>query len=889
MATGAIECNNPRMDTTLSRSLRSLRALASGDFPAPKGGGPRKSLRVLIVEDSEDDAGRLLRCLREGGYEPVWERVETAEAMRAALDKANWDVILSDYSMPEFSGWLALRLLKETGLDLPFILVTGTISEGLAVQAMKAGAGDYLMKDNLARLCASIQREIKEAKERRRRRKAEGNRKLAVAILKILNRPDESKKLIGDLVKLLKEEGGFDAVRLRLKKGEDYPHFVQEGFPDSFLAEDDALVAKDAAGETVRDAAGAPFLKCICGLVIRGRADADLPCFTKGGSFWTNSMTDTFASLEGTDFEKTARKCCLKAGFESLALIPLPSGDGIAGLLQLAARGRGRFDPDDIDFFEDMALSIGVALRRKQAEDALRESERKSHAVFDQAFALIGLMTPDGTLLDINRAALELAGIRLSDAAGKLFWKTPWWTHSQEMQDQLRAAVASAAKGNLVRFEATHPAFDGSLHFVDFSLKPVKDEGGNVVFLVPEGRDITEQKRTQAELAELENQFRHSQKMEAVGRLAGGVAHDFNNILTAILGYCRLLEGGMEHSDPRLDDVGEISRAAERAAALTKELLAFSRRQVMTPKVISLNTCIRDTEKMLRRLIREDIELTLSLEPDIKMVKSDPGQLEQVVMNLVVNSRDAMPNMGKLTIETRNVVLSEEAESRHDVIPPGSYAVLSISDTGCGMSAEVKAHIFEPYFTTKERGKGTGLGLSTVYGIIKQSGGYIWIYSEEGRGTTFKLFLPSTDEAEDQHSARPLASSEVRGSETILLVEDEDSVRNLIARILRKNGYKVLEARAGAEAMEIVVHRKRRIDLALTDMVMPGMGGKALADRLKALRPRMPIIFMSGYSDEAVMSQGEIEAGSLFITKPITYDLLLKMLRQALDSPVPAN
>jgi nitrogen-specific signal transduction histidine kinase/CheY-like chemotaxis protein len=388
--------------------------------------------------------------------------------------------------------------------------------------------------------------------------------------------------------------------------------------------------------------------------------------------------------------------------------------------------------------------------------------------------------------------------------------------------------------------------------------------------------DLSESKR-------LEDQFRQAQKMEAVGRLAGGVAHDFNNLLTAIMGYSDLLLMRLDGPDPMRKNVEEIKKAGERAASLTRQLLAFSRRQVLQPQVMDLNTVVSGMEKLVRRLIGEDIDLRLRLQSPLGSVKADPGQIEQVILNLVINSRDAMPHGGKLTIETRSVVLQEEYIWKDPGAKPGAYVVLEVRDTGTGMSTEVQSHLFEPFFTTKEKGKGTGLGLSTVYGIVKQSNGIISAYSEEGQGTIFKVYLPLVDVL--VANATPPAEPEkwVAGSETILLVEDEQAIRGLMQAVLRMKGYTVLEASDGQEALGMFKGNGDHIDLVITDVVMPRMSGRELASRIVADQPGTKVLYVSGYSEEAVLYQGNFQQGTAFLQKPFTPDSLTRKVREMLD------
>jgi nitrogen-specific signal transduction histidine kinase/CheY-like chemotaxis protein len=390
--------------------------------------------------------------------------------------------------------------------------------------------------------------------------------------------------------------------------------------------------------------------------------------------------------------------------------------------------------------------------------------------------------------------------------------------------------------------------------------------------------DLTERRN-------LEEQFRQSQKMDAVGRLAGGIAHDFNNLLTVIRLNTEIILEGFDPTDPRSEDVRQIKSAAERASTLTRQLLAFSRKQILQPRVLDMNAVVGNVEPMLRRLIGDDVTIVSNCGARGYVV-ADPGQLDQILMNLVVNARDAMPQGGRITIETRNIDLDENYSSEHAPVVPGRYIMLAVGDTGVGMTQDTREHAFDPFFTTKEAGKGTGLGLATVYGIVKQSGGYVWIYSEPGHGTTLKLYFPEVSSAAAFTTTdNRAASKEVkRGSETILLVEDEAAVRGLTSRILEKQGYRVIAAQHGREAMDIASREEGPIDLVLTDVVMPGMNGRGLVERLTGIRPGIKSLYMSGYTDDDIIRRGFIEASKSFLQKPFTSDGLLQTVRKVLDA-----
>jgi len=383
----------------------------------------------------------------------------------------------------------------------------------------------------------------------------------------------------------------------------------------------------------------------------------------------------------------------------------------------------------------------------------------------------------------------------------------------------------------------------------------------------------------------LEQQLRQAQKMEAVGRLAGGVAHDFNNLLMVIKGHTELLMNALPPADGISRKISQIDRAADRATALTKQLLAFSRMQVLQPRVMSLNGVVEDMGKLLPRLIGEDVELGIRMAPDLGKIRADASQMEQIIMNLAVNARDAMPSGGRLIIETSNADLDRTYNSTHPIVKAGRYVLLAVSDTGTGMDAETQAHIFEPFFTTKEPGKGTGLGLATVYGVVKQSGGFIWVYSEVGKGTSFKIYLPRVDQPEDRGSV-PLPFAEApRGTETILLAEDEQDVREVAREFLESGGYTVIEALNGAEALRLASEHRAAIDLLVTDMVMPGMTGKELARRLQHQHSGIGVVYMSGYSEQTAAETAQAEANILLLTKPFSRGSILRAVREALNVP----
>ncbi len=644
---------------------------------------------------------------------------------------------------------------------------------------------------------------------------------------------------------------------------------------------------------------------------------------------------------------------------------------------------------------------------RKQAEAARSESERKTRAIFDLSYGFVGLLSPQGFLLEANRTALEFAGVTLEEVQGKPYWEGPWWQHSSDERARLQTAIGQAAAGATVRYESTHAAADGSIRFVDFSLKPVFDEAGQVTLVIPEGRDITERKRAEEALqltvaqlrASLENtpnvaiqwyddegrvtfwnpaseamygwsseeatgktldqlihtpedaaeflrildgirstgepfgpyeapiqrrdgssgwvmattyampmgegrvgfvcmdvditerkraeeakgqlhaQLIQAQKMEVVGRLAGGVAHDFNNMLGVILGRADLAMTMLEPDSRAHASLAEIVKAAQHSADLTRQLLAFARKQTVAPRVLDLNQTVEGMLQMLRRLIGEDINLTWMPSPSLWELRLDPSQIDQVLANLCVNSRDAIQGVGRISIETCNVSLDARFCEEHLGAVPGDYVLLTVSDTGCGMTPEVLEHIFEPFFTTKGIGQGTGLGLATVYGIVRQNEGFLTVHSEPGRGSSFRIYLPRTLVQEALSTTESVATRIPRGQgEALLVVEDDASLLGLAVDALESLGYRVVPLGTPGEAISLPDDELQRASLLITDVVMPEMNGLELADRLCQRKPGLKCLFVSGYSADIIANQGFLPEGMAFLQKPFTiHNLAIKV------------
>jgi two-component system cell cycle sensor histidine kinase/response regulator CckA len=550
------------------------------------------------------------------------------------------------------------------------------------------------------------------------------------------------------------------------------------------------------------------------------------------------------------------------------------------GAVQMMKRGALDYLMKDGTLLELLPAVVRQALDQLERQRRLREAEvayehlRRHYEMILQA-AGEGICGIDlqGRITFVNPAGLRLLGYEAGELLGQdlaTLAERPDAGRNGHVRDAL------AANTTCRRHDQEFWRKDGSSFPIEYTSTPIRENGRQIgaVFVF---RDVTQRRA-------LEEQFRQSQKLEAVGRLAGGVAHDFNNLLTVISGYSELMVRNPSFDQRARDSAGEIHKAAERAIALTRQLLAFSRKQLLQPRRLSLNAVISEIHKLLCRLIGEDVHLHLALAADLAPVTADPGQLEQVVLNLAVNARDAMPQGGVLTVATANVVVDALAARNQPDLPPGRYALLTVGDTGCGMDEATKARIFEPFFTTKGVGQGTGLGLATVYGIVVQSGGRIDVQSEPGRGTTFRVLLPQTAGAVEPAPAAPPTEALPRGgTETVLLVEDEDAVRELAARVLLTLGYVVVAARDGAEAQQIAQQANQFLHLMVTDVVMPGVSGLELARRLAPVRPKMKVLFMSGYADDTIVKHGPLGPGAAFLQKPFTPDGLARTVREVLD------
>jgi two-component system, cell cycle sensor histidine kinase and response regulator CckA len=550
--------------------------------------------------------------------------------------------------------------------------------------------------------------------------------------------------------------------------------------------------------------------------------------------------------------------------------VPLRSPSATIGVLVVQHyQDPGAYTQRDLEFLSSVGGQIALAIERKRHEAALRESEARLRVLIEQLPAILWTIDKNLRFTSAMGAGLTRVGLHANEIVGKTL------SEFFETSDANFLPITSHRRAVMGEPNTFHMEWRNGSYACH--AEPLRNENGRCEGAICMALDVSDRKK-------LEEQLRQAQKMEAVGRLAGGIAHDFNNLLMVIQGHAELLTDRMKPGESLRRNAEQIQEASQRATSLTRQLLAFSRKQMLAPVVLNVQAVVSDMGKILRRLIGEDVELVTVNAPDLKRVKADRSQIEQVIMNLAVNARDAMPRGGKLTIETTNVEFDDSYSRVPVVLMPGRYVMLAVTDNGCGMDADTQAHIFEPFYTTKEKGKGTGLGLATVYGIVKQSGGYVWVYSEIGRGTTFKIYLPSVEEEVVPQEIRKAVASLPRGTETVLLVEDEEGVRELAKEYLESCGYKVLVAQNGQAAIDLVSKHSGPIDLIMTDIVMPGLNGSDLAKKVKFLRPDIRVVYMSGYTDQAIIHHGILSSDVLLLQKPFTMSTLAHKLREALSA-----
>jgi two-component system cell cycle sensor histidine kinase/response regulator CckA len=763
------------------------------------------TLRILILEDVPMDAELVEYELERARIPFSSRRVDSREAFLRELEEFGPDVILSDYTLPRFDGMAALSLARERAPSIPFLIVTGSVNEETAVGCMKAGATDYLLKSNLARIGPAIQAALE--RERAHAEKIQAQSALAASEKRFRSLVQNS----SDLVTILAPDG-------TILYASDSAERIVGYSPASLVGTSLLAYLDEPDGAAVR------------GLLQSGNGKSSVA----GPIEFTLRRTD---------------------------------GSGV----WLEAIGTNLLNDATI---RGIVLNARDVSERKRADRALRDSEERYRDLFDNASDLVCMATPDGALLYVNQAWQEGTGFGEEDIGRMRFIDLVHPESRPHYQDVLHRVLAGE---RLDHVELIFMPKAGTPITVEGNLScTFKDGEASIVRGIY--RDVTERKR-------VEEHLRRAERMQAAGKLAGGVAHEVNNMMTGVIGFSEFILRSLEPDDPRRGDVEEVIKAGTRAADVTRQLLAFTRQQFLRPQVLEVNSVVSDMEKMLRRSLGEDKVFQLKLSPDAGEIKADRGQLEQVLINLVLNARDAMSEHGRVTIETAAMEWDQAYTQRHGGVnlPLGTYVLLAVSDTGCGMEPDVQARIFEPFFTTKPIGQGTGLGLSTVYGIVKQSGGYVWVYSEPGAGSVFKVYLPQAVSLEHSEMVVEVSRVPTGGSETILIIEDEDMVRNLACRALKDHGYSVVEARNGSQALQYIQQHPGTVDLVVSDVVMPEMGGREFGQALAQKDPALAILYMSGYTGDDVVQRGLLDAGAPFQQKPFTPIGLATKVRAMLD------
>jgi PAS domain S-box-containing protein len=803
---------------------------------------------ILIVDDDPGFRKTLSDILNLKGYASI-----AVERGRAALEQIQAQapaVALIDLKLADMSGLALIEEIKAVSAEIECIVLTGYASQASAIEAINLGAYGYLQKPYaVEQLLVMIRRAIEK-------------RQTEEALQRVAEQRQRLLQMAQSVISTLALDEVIRQTQQTLQKVLTYDFF---GFywldEETKEMRPSLVVAPEAFIETLKIWPVPPGEGLLGAAVDSGQE-----------ALINNAHLDPRSVYPSGQ----APSC------EHAIVLPIRTKTKTLGALIVGRITESPFTKEEFELTQLFNSYVSLAVENARLFEQTTLSEKRYRTLFEESKDAIFIITPDGKIMDANPAAVELSGY---DSREELLHVdvTPYLHISPGTLDQVEQALIQ--HGFVKDFEFVIKRRDGRKLTALGSVTAVRDENGDLTAYQGIVRDITERQQ-------LEAQLHQSQKMEAIGRLAGGVAHDFNNLLTVIKGYAGLLLSLQpDEATQQSKDIEQIMQAAEQAATLTRQLLAFSRQQPLQPRIINLNQVMLYLEKMLRRLIGEDIDLTTTLADDLGQVKADPGQIEQVIMNLVVNARDAMPQGGKLTVETANVEL-DESYARHYVdVTPGAYVMLAVSDTGQGMNEETQSHIFEPFFTTKEPGHGTGLGLATVHGIVKQSNGHIWVYSEPGQGTVFKIYLPQVQNPlELAQPDMPLATS-LKGQETILLVEDNEMVRQLVRQVLDKNGYRVLVAHDGEAAIQVCKLDETPIHLLVTDVIMPGgMNGYEVAKLLTSFYPAMKVLYMSGYADEAIVRHGILEQASAFLQKPFTPKTLAQKVREVLDAaPIPRS
>lgn len=823
------------------------------------------ALRVLHVEDSSLDVELIRDRLQSSGYALRTDVVSDEAQFVSCLQKGDYDVILADYNLPSFDALRALSLATSLAPELPFIAVSGAIGEERAVELLKEGATDYVLKDRLEKLPLAIQRALDEVGQRQARQKAEEalrrlNRELR-AITKCtetLMRACDEQVLIADICRIVCEDAGYLMAWVGFVEHDEARGIraaAWSGLEAGYFDETELTWADGGPGDRPSGAA-----------------------VRTGAASWIQDLAED-------DKAEVWRDAALQRGFRAALALPLKDDRRTTfGVLGIYAGEPCSFTADEVRILEELAenLAFGIMVlrardERRRAEQALGESEAKLHGILDGIGIGVCLVSPGLRVLEMNAQMRRwYPGVAAADQplCYEAFGERSCQHPCRECPAALTFRDGLVHESTMQRIQRERPR---NFRVVT---SPVFDTSGVVVAAIEMVEDITDRMLMEATL-------QHAQKMDAVGRLAGGVAHDFNNALNVILGNSELALGEVQEGSELCEYLDEIKDAAERSANLTRQLLAFARKQTVLPTMLDLNLSVENMLKMLRRLIGEGIELVWKPGSDLGLVKLDPSHLDQILANLCVNARDAMAGAGRVTIETSRVIIDRATGPAHAGVVPGDYVQLIVGDEGKGMDQGTLARVFEPFFTTKSVGMGTGLGLSTVYGIVTQSSGFVRVTSTIGRGTTFRVYLPRHGVSAEIPRTTGSPATPAGGWETVLIVEDDVANLSTTRRLLTQLGYKVLTASAPSEAIRTCEAFAGEIHLLFTDVVMPELSGPELAARLVALRPGLRCLFMSGYAGQVAVGRSIAELRPGFIHKPFSMVDLANKIREALHDVDP--
>ncbi|MCB0281249.1 MAG: response regulator [Calditrichae bacterium] len=820
-------------------------------------------ISILHLEDVETDAELIQDKIKEDSPDFIFKTVDSRDDFVSALDLFKPDLVLSDFSVPGISGKIALDIVGQKQPDLPVIIVTGTLDEETAVELMKAGAADYILKDNLARLVPAVKNALDKKNIHKAKLTAEKNLRKSEELYRTL--AESARDIIFVVNKDLKLEYiNSYAVDLFGKKSSE---IIGRKLADFFGNK----IAKVQA-EKIRQVITSKNALYLEHEIQHGNDPVWLgTTFTPIPDPQSSGITSVLG-ISRDITERIKNETTLKRRGAIL--------QAIAWIAEKLVRSNS-WQEQCSEMLQRVINTIDISRAFLYKKDTFEGDELRFSLIFEETAQGVSSLKDNPELKN-----LDLKELNLADWNNRYEKNQPVSGHATDIPSNIQKITT---KSGIISFISLPIIIKKKLWgFIGFhetrkSRVWTEEEIEGLQILANTITAAISREFIETERKQLEEQLLQAQKLEGIGQLAGGIAHDFNNLLTIILGYCQILNEQMPEANTFKKHILEIQNAGSRAADLTNQLLAFSRKQIIEPKVLNPVESLTNIKKMLNRLIGENIVIQSLLDESTSNIKIDPGQFDQIIMNLAVNARDAMPNGGKLILETYNVKLEPSYEDYHLSVKPGEYVLISVSDSGQGMDAETKSRIFEPFYTTKEVGKGTGLGLSTVYGIVKQAEGNIWVYSEPDKGTTFKIYLPAVTENPDVFEKNNISSVKT-GNETILIVEDEAGLRELLKSILKRYGYNIIVARDVEHALEITRNKDIFFSLLITDVVMPVMNGQELAVKINKVYPDVKVLFVTGYTDNIVVNQGIIKEGSNILTKPFSIESLVKKVREVLDN-----